>query len=130
MPIALAPVTAISCPASARILFESLARASKEIVAVAYLDGGGRLLGLRHAVGARDWCSVAPRRVVTDALAFDARAAVVAHNHPSGSAQPSDSDRRFTRVLAQALALVDVRLHDALILTPHTTTSFRALGLL
>lgn len=130
MPIALAPVTAVSCPTSARMLFEALARAPDEIAGVAYLDGNGHLLGLRHAVGGRDWCRIAPRRVVGDALAFDARAAVVAHNHPSGFAQPSDSDRRFTRVLAQALAVVDVRLHDALILTPHTTTSFRTLGLM
>jgi DNA repair protein RadC len=130
MPIALPPVTAVSCAMTARMLFEALARAPDEIAGIAYLDGSGRLLGVRHAVGGRDWCRIAPRRVVGDALAFDAHAAVIAHNHPSGSAQPSESDRVFTRVLAQALAVVEVRLHDALILTPHTTTSFRALGLM
>ncbi|WP_097062625.1 JAB domain-containing protein [Sphingomonas guangdongensis] len=114
----------------ARRLFVGLIHPEREMAGVAYLDGSGRLLGLRHVAGGRDWSAVPPRTVVTDALAFDARAAVVAHNHPSGCACPSEADRAFTRVLAQALAAVEVRLHDALILTVEETTSFRALGLL
>lgn len=121
---------AIQSPSAARRLFESIAIARTEVVAVAYLARDGRLLGLRHIAGGTDWSVVPPRTVVADALAFAADGVVIAHNHPSGRAEPSSADRRAARILADALAAVDVQLHDSLIVTAKETTSLRAQGLL
>jgi DNA repair protein RadC len=66
-------------------------------------------------IGTIDGASVYPREAVRRALANNAAAAIVAHNHPSGDAEPSQSDRSITRRLQQALELVDVRLLDHLI---------------
>lgn len=115
---------------AARQLFAGLATAPSEIAAIAYLDWAGHVLGLRHIVGGRDWSALPRRTIVTDALAFGAEGALIAHNHPSGRAEPSAADRRATGALARALGVVDVRLHDSLILTADRTISFRALGLL
>jgi DNA repair protein RadC len=70
------------------------------------------------------------RTIVADALAFDATGVVMAHNHPSGDATPSDDDRVLTRRLARALDAVGVRLIDHLVLAGDEAASFRGLGLL
>lgn len=130
MSVATVPDLPIHSASAARQLFAALAHAPQEVAAIAYLDRHGRLLGLRHIVGGHDRSVLTPRMVVADALAFGAEAAVIAHNHPSGCAEPSTADRLATRALAGALAAVEVRLHDSLIVTANETTSFRALGLL
>ncbi|WP_066719081.1 JAB domain-containing protein [Sphingomonas pituitosa] len=118
----------VDAPA-AHALFGRLGRERVEIAAFAYLARDGRLLGMRHMQGARvDAVDVPIRRVVADALAFDAAAVLMAHNHPSGDPRPSAADRETTRRLLLALAPVGVRLIDHLVLAPGDTASFRALG--
>ncbi|NLS25753.1 hypothetical protein S2M10_07250 [Sphingomonas sp. S2M10] len=114
---------------SAQALFGPLASAPMEVAAFAYLARDGRLLGMRHMHGVEvDAVDVPVRRVVADALAFDAAAVLMAHNHPSGDPWPSPADRDATRRLLLALGPVDVRLVDHLVLAGGCTASFRALG--
>ena len=121
----------IDRPSAAIALFAPLARAREEIAAFAYLDARWRLLGMRHAMGLRpDSADIPMRAVVGDALAFDARAVVMAHNHPGGDPTPTPADRDATRQLAQLLGALDIRLVDHLVLARGGVASLRALGLL
>jgi DNA repair protein RadC len=74
--------------------------------------------------------AVYPREVVKAALAHNAAAVILSHNHPSGVADPSGADQALTRTLKQALALVDVRVMDHLIVTRSTVFSFAETGLI
>ena len=73
--------------------------------------------------------SVYPREVVKAALAHNAAALAVAHNHPSGDGSPSPADEHLTKVLKSALALVDVRLIDHFIVAGPQVVSMAELGL-
>ncbi|MBB5711713.1 JAB domain-containing protein [Sphingomonas xinjiangensis] len=117
--------------AAAQALFEPLAGEAVEVLAFAYLDRGRTLLGVRHVRSlAVDRIAVPIRAIAGDALAFDACAVVMAHNHPSGDPTPSAADRETTRLVAQALEGLQVRLIDHLIIAARGVTSFRTLGLL
>jgi len=122
------PLRRIADLNAARALFAPLASERAEIAAFAYLDPEWRLLGLRHARGSTDTIHVPIRAIVADALVFDAAAVLMAHNHPSGDARPSEADRALTRRLARLLHALDVVLFDHLVLAPGAITSFRALG--
>jgi DNA repair protein RadC len=74
--------------------------------------------------------SVYPREVVKRALALNAAAVIFAHNHPSGIAEPSQSDRLLTDALKQALQLVDVRVLDHFIVAGAGCLSFAEKGML
>lgn len=125
------PLRRIASARAAEALFAPLAEAPLEMLAAAYLDGEQRLLGMRHAQGgARDHATLPIRVLAADALAFDAAAVVIAHNHPSGDPTPSAADRAATHRLARALAGLDVRLLDHLVLARGGVHSFRALGYL
>ncbi|WP_313535491.1 JAB domain-containing protein [Sphingomonas sp.] len=114
---------------AARALFATLVDAQTEIAAFAYLARNGRLLGMRHMQGDHaDMVDIPLRRVVADALTFDAAAVVMAHNHPRGDPTPSEADRATTRRLLVALEPIEVRLLDHLVLARDGTASFRALG--
>ena len=85
----------------------------REVFACLFLDSRHRLLHYAELFhGTIDGASVHPREVVRAALAHNAAAVIVAHNHPSGVAEPSQADVRITRRLREALALVEVRLLD------------------
>ncbi|MDY3572541.1 JAB domain-containing protein, partial [Enterobacter hormaechei] len=71
---------------------------------------------------------VHPREVVKSGLRHNAAAAILAHNHPSGYAEPSDTDRRITQRLKEALTLVDIRLLDHLIVGGMEVVSFAERG--
>lgn len=73
---------------------------------------------------------VYPREVVLRALALQAGSVVLAHNHPSGTAQPSRADEALTQTLKAALALVDVRVLDHFVVTPSQSVSMAETGLL
>ena len=112
-------------------LFAPIAMAREEVAVFAYLDPDWRLLGTRHmASGLTDAVTIPLRAVVTDALAFDCSAVVMAHNHPSGDPTPSGTDYAFTRRLAYGLDLIGVRLIDHLVLARGGYDSFRRRGLL
>jgi DNA repair protein RadC len=80
--------------------------------------------------GTIDGTSVYPREVVKEALQINAAAVILAHNHPSGVAEPSQADERITKRLKSALDLVDIRLLDHLIIGDGVATSMASRGLL
>lgn len=102
-----------------------------EVFAVLYLDKHDRVIQFKELFrGTIDSASVHVREVVKDALAHNAAAAIIAHNHPSGLAEPSQADELITRRLKEALALVDIRLIDHLIVGDGCIESFAERGLL
>ena len=108
-----------------------LAARPHEVFAVLFLDSGNRLIAMEEMFrGTLSQTSVYPREVVLRALHHHAAAVVLAHNHPSGSVQPSRADEALTRTLSAALALVDVRVLDHIIVAPGAALSMAEEGLL
>ncbi|MDM0043742.1 DNA repair protein RadC [Variovorax dokdonensis] len=102
-----------------------------EVFCVLFLDAQNRLITMEELFrGTLTQTSVYPREVVTRALHLGAAAVVLAHNHPSGSAEPSRADEHLTRSLQAALALVDVRVLDHFIVTRDQALSMAERGLL
>lgn len=100
-----------------------------EVFAVVFLDNQHRVITVEELFrGTLDSCSVHPREVVKRALAHRAGAVILAHNHPSGVAEPSPADRQITRRLQQALALVEVRTLDHLVIGDGEPVSFAERG--
>ena len=96
-----------------------------------FLDTQQRLIAFEELFrGTLAQTSVYPREVVKRALALNAAAVVLAHNHPSGVAEPSRADEALTQALRSALALVDVRVLDHLVVAGADVRSFAELGLL
>ena len=101
-----------------------------EVFAVLFLDAQHRLLALEELFrGTLTQTSVYPREVVLRALHWRAAAVVLAHNHPSGSVEPSRADEALTQTLKAALALVDVRVLDHVIVAPGLGLSMAQRGL-
>lgn len=89
-----------------------------EVFSAAFLDGAGRLIAFRVLFrGTLRHISIYPREVVKEALRLNAWGVVLAHNHPSGLAEPSDADRSMHRSIASVLASVDVEVVDHLVVT-------------
>lgn len=107
----------VADPASAaRLFLLSLSGEEREHFEVAFLDARHRLIARERLFsGTLDAAEVTPRIVVQRALALNAGAVIVAHNHPSGDPTPSAADRSITIMLRDALKLVDVRLLDHII---------------
>jgi DNA repair protein RadC len=102
-----------------------------EVFACAFLDNRHALLAYEELFfGTIDSCSVHPREVVRRALHHNAAAVVFAHNHPAGTPEPSRADEQITYRLKEALAFVDVRVLDHLVVGGAQVTSFAARGLL
>jgi DNA repair protein RadC len=96
-----------------------------------HLDNRHRLIAFDELFrGTIDGASVHPREVVRQALARNAAAVILAHNHPSGVAEPSQADELITQRLKEALALVDIRLLDHLVVGDGSCVSFAEKGLL
>jgi DNA repair protein RadC len=93
-----------------------LAHLEHEVFAALFLDNRHRVLRFETLFrGTIDGASVHPREVVKRTLQLNAAALILAHNHPSGTGEPSQADLRITQRLKDALALVDVRVLDHLI---------------
>jgi len=108
-----------------------LAARPHEVFAVLFLDAQNRLLAMEELFrGSLTQTSVYPREVVLRALHHQAAAVVLAHNHPSGAVQPSRADEALTHTLKSALALVDVRVLDHVIVAPGQALSMAEKGLL
>jgi len=104
---------------------------SYEVFAVVFLDVQHRMLALEEMFrGTLTQTSVYPREVVTRAIHHHAAAVVLAHNHPSGNIEPSRADESLTQTLRAALALVDVRVLDHIIVSPGQSFSMAEKGLL
>lgn len=108
-----------------------LAHKNHEVFAVLFLDTQNRMLGLEELFrGTLSQTSVYPREVVMRALHHQAAAVVLSHNHPSGSVQPSRADEHLTQTLKAALALVDVRVLDHIIVCQGEALSMAERGLM
>ena len=101
-----------------------------EVFAVVFLDAQHRVIDtLEMFRGTLTQTSVYPREVVIEALARNAAAVILAHNHPSGHVEPSPADVALTQTLKSALALVDVRVLDHFIVTRSAVVSLAEKGL-
>jgi len=98
---------------------------------VMWLDNRHRILGIEKLfTGTIDGASVHPREVARAALTINAAAAVLAHNHPSGIAEPSVADRAITAELSASLKLLGVRILDHLVVSAGEVVSMAARGLM
>lgn len=114
----------------ARVYFAQATADGREEFACLFLDSSHRLIACETLFrGTLSQTSVYPREVVRRALALNAGAVVLAHNHPSGASDPSRADEFLTRALKEALTLVDVRVLDHLVVGA-TVTSFAERGML
>ena len=126
------PGQAIRSPADTSTFLQSrLRHLEHERFCCLYLDNRHRVLKFDELFrGTIDGTSVYPREVVKEALRVNAAALIVAHNHPSGVAEPSGADERITQTLKAALDLVGVRLLDHLIVGGGESVSLASRGLL
>jgi DNA repair protein RadC len=102
-----------------------------ELFCCLYLDNRHRIIHFEELFrGTIDGTSVYPREVVKQCLSVNAAAIILAHNHPSGVAEPSQADERITRRIRAALELVDIRLLDHLIIGDGSSTSLASRGMI
>src|SRR5271169_2619203 len=111
---------------TANYLTARLAQHPYEVFTLIYLDNRHRFIAADDLFRA----TIDPREVVKEALKHNAAAVIIAHNHPSGIAEPSQADEAITRRLRDALSLVDIRVLDHFIVAGGTTTSFAERGIL
>ena len=123
---------AMNAPANTRqFLTAQLRDRPYEVFCCLHLDNRHRLIHFEEVFrGTIDGASVHPREVVRQALQYNAAALIFAHNHPSGVAEASQADELITRRLRDALALVDIRVLDHLIVGDNNCLSFAERGLL
>lgn len=100
-----------------------------EVFCCVFLDAQNRVLAVEELFrGTLTQTSVYPREIIKRALFHNAGALILAHNHPSGVAESSQADRQLTRHLAEALALVDIRVLDHFIVAGASSLSFKEAG--
>lgn len=123
---------ALASPGAVRdYLRLALGGKSYEVFCAVFLDTQNRVLAIEELFrGTLAQTSVYPREVVKRALAHNAAALILAHNHPSGVAEPSRADETLTQALKSALALVDVTVLDHFIVGNGCALSFAERGLL
>ncbi len=122
----------LTSPRAARdFLVARLRDRDQEVFCCLFLDSRHRLIAFEELFdGTIDGASVHPREVVKQALRRNASAVILAHNHPSGVAEPSQADEIITVRLRDALALVDIRVLDHLIVGDGTCSSLAERGVL
>ncbi len=114
-----------------RFLQYHLGARDREVFSCIFLDSQHRVLCCEDLfLGTLDGAAVYPREVAVRALQYGAAAVILAHNHPSGVAEPSSADRRITERLCQCLALLDIRVLDHIIVGRGREFSFAEEGLL
>ena len=128
----LMPGRPIRSPADSRdFLMARLRDRPHEVFCCLFLDNRHRVLAFEELFqGTIDNTTVYPREVVRQALRRNAAAVILAHNHPSGVAEPSEADQLITRRIRGALELIDVRLLDHFVVGDGTFTSLASRGLL
>jgi DNA repair protein RadC len=128
----LQPGVAINSPDDSRqFLLATLRDRLHEVFGCLFLDNRHRVLGFDELFrGTIDAAAVYPREVVKQALERNAAAVILAHNHPSGVAEPSDSDRLITKRIRSALETVDIRLLDHFVIGDNYCVSLASRGLL
>ncbi|MCP5420777.1 MAG: DNA repair protein RadC [Gammaproteobacteria bacterium] len=114
-----------------RYLSSKLRHQAHEVFACLFLDNRHRVIAFEELFyGTIDGASVHPRQVVKRALHHNAAALILAHNHPSGIAEPSRADEQITLRIKEVLSMIDVRLLDHFIVGDGETVSFAERGLL
>jgi DNA repair protein RadC len=123
---------ALTTPAAVRdYLRIMLAQRDHEVFMVLFLDAQNRVIAPEEMFrGTLTQTSVYPREVVKRALSLNAAAVILAHNHPSGVAEPSQADQCLTQSLRSALGLLDIRVLDHIVIAGGNATSFAERGLL
>jgi DNA repair protein RadC len=123
---------ALSSPRQVRdYLCLRLGGLKREVFMVLFLDAQNRVVAQEELFsGTLTQTSVYPREVVKRALHHNAASVIFAHNHPSGVAQQSRADEMLTDALKQALALVDIRTLDHIVVAGNSSLSFAEQGLL
>lgn len=122
--------TPLGCPADTRrFLTARLRRHEHEVFACLFLDNRHRLICFEELFrGTVNGASVHPREIAKRALHHNAAAVIIAHNHPSGVAEPSQADRAITGRIREAMALIDVRLMDHFVVGDGEIASFAERG--
>ncbi|WP_455204485.1 RadC family protein [Kaarinaea lacus] len=122
--------TALSSPDDTRrYLMARLRDYAHEVFAVLFLDNRNRVISLDEMFqGTINGASVHAREIVKRALSHNAAAVILAHNHPSGVAEPSRADKQLTSKLSDALALIDVRVLDHFVIGDGEVVSFAERG--
>ena len=129
--ISIHPISLTAPKAVKDYLRMALGGRQQEVFMVLFLDAQHRLLASEELFhGTLTQTSVYPREVVKRALIHNAAAVMLSHNHPSGMSDPSNSDRMLTDALKQALALVDVRVLDHIVIGEQEALSFAERGLI
>lgn len=114
-----------------RYLTSRLRHEAREVFACLLLDNRHRVIRYEALFyGTINAASVHPREVIKLALAHNAAALILAHNHPSGVAEPSQADQQITQLLVEGLALVDIRVLDHIVIGDGEAVSFVERGLL
>lgn len=114
-----------------KLLYQEMRDLDQEIFKVILLNGQNHILTIRAvAEGSLTAARVYPREVVKLALRHSAAALVLVHNHPSGIAKPSADDKRVTRDLVLACMLMDMKVHDHIIIGDNDKFSFADAGLI
>ena len=104
---------------------------TREVFMVLFLDAQNRVIAQEELfAGTLSQTSVYPREVVKRALHHNAAAVILAHNHPSGVAEPSRADELLTKALKEALTMVDVRILDHFVVAGNVALSFAEQGML
>lgn len=122
----------ISSPGDSRkFLQDALSGHEAEKFCVLFLDNRHRVIQFVEMFrGTIDAAAVYPREVVKAALTRNAAAVILAHNHPSGVAEPSQSDQLITRRIRDALELIDVRLLDHFVIGRNCCVSLASRGMI
>jgi DNA repair protein RadC len=122
----------LASPAAVRdYLRIKLGALKREVFMVLLLDAQNRVIATEELfAGTLTQTSVYPREVVKRALHHNAAAVIFAHNHPSGVAEPSRADETLTKVLKDALGLVDVKVLDHFVVAGNSVLSFSERGLI
>jgi DNA repair protein RadC len=126
------PGTALTSPQLvADYLKLNIAMRPHEVFVVLFLDNQHRVIETKELFrGTIDSASVYPREVVKEALQLNAAAVILAHNHPSGIAEPSTADREITQKIRDAMGLMDIRVLDHFIIGGNSHMSFAEMGLI
>ena len=107
----------------------SLKYETVEVLRMLYLDRKNGLISDEEANrGTVDHVPIYPREIVRRALELGASAVIMAHNHPSGDPTPSEADVSFSQQVDRALSIMNIALHDSLIVGKHGVASLRSLG--
>lgn len=116
---------------TAEYLHSQMDHLTHEVFAAVFLDNRHKVIKYQELFrGTIDGTSVYPREVAKETILCNAAAVILAHNHPSGIAEPSQADERITKRLKSALELIDVRLLDHLVVGKNQDVSLASRGLL